>query len=131
MKWVELIEAAQKARESAYVPYSNFKVGAALRTTTGKIYTGCNVENAAYSVTCCAERVAIFSAIAAGERDFLDMAIIADTDRPVSPCGSCRQVMREFFDGIMNIYLSNIEQHTKIVKMKQLLPFSYNDDDLS
>lgn len=128
---LELIETAKNARESAYVPYSNFKVGAALRTTTGKVYTGCNVENAAYPVTCCAERVAIFSAIAAGERDFLDMAIIADTDRPVSPCGSCRQVMSEFFDGTMHIYLSNIEQNIKTVKMKDLLPFSFNADDLT
>ena len=130
MKLLELIETAKRIRENAYTPYSSFKVGAALRTTAGKIYTGCNIENAAYPVTCCAERVAIFSAIAAGERDFLDMAIIADTNRPVSPCGSCRQVMSEFFDESMHIYLSNLEQNTKTVKMKDLLPFSFHADDL-
>lgn len=126
---LELIRKAKESREKAYVPYSHFKVGAALRTSAGKIYTGCNIENAAYPVTCCAERVAIFSAIAAGERDFLDMAVIADSKRPVPPCGSCRQVMSEFFDESMTVYLSNLEQHIKTVKMKDLLPFSFNADD--
>ncbi len=127
---LELIEEAKKIRKNAYVPYSKFKVGAALRTTTGKIYTGCNIENAAYPVTCCAERVAIFSAIAAGEREFSDMAVIADTKRPVPPCGSCRQVMSEFFDESMNIHLSNLKQNIKTVKMKELLPFSFDENDL-
>lgn|SRR5690625_1373792 len=127
---IQLIEKAKEIRENAHVPYSKFKVGAALRTTTGKIYTGCNIENAAYPVTCCAERVAIFTAVAAGERDFLDMAVIADTKRPVPPCGSCRQVMSEFFDESMKIYLSNLEQNIKTVKMKELLPFSFAESDL-
>lgn len=127
---LELIEEARKIREHAHVPYSKFKVGAALRTTSGKIYTGCNIENAAYPVTCCAERVAIFSAISAGERAFSDMAVIADTERPVPPCGSCRQVMSEFFDKSMEIHLSNLEQDIKTVKMKELLPFSFDANDL-
>src|SRR5690625_4668665 len=127
---IQLIEEAKKMRENAHVPYSKFKVGAALRTTSGKIYTGCNIENAAYPVTCCAERVAIFTAIAAGERDFLDMAVIADTKRPVPPCGSCRQVMSEFFDESMEIHLSNLEKNVKTVKMQELLPFSFDANDL-
>ena len=127
---IQLIEKAKKMREHAHVPYSKFKVGAALRTTSGKIYTGCNIENAAYPVTCCAERVAIFTAVAAGERDFLDMAVIADTKRPVPPCGSCRQVMSEFFGEEMEIHLSNLEKNIKTVKMKDLLPFSFDANDL-
>lgn len=127
---LQLIEEAKKIREHAHVPYSKFKVGAALRTTTGNIYTGCNIENAAYPVTCCAERVAIFTAIAAGERGFSEMAVIADTKRPVPPCGSCRQVMSEFFDESMEIHLSNLEQNIKTVKMKELLPFSFAANDL-
>src|SRR5690625_342509 len=127
---LELIREAKVIRENAYVPYSNFKVGAALRTKTGKIYTGCNIENSSYPVTCCAERVAIFSAIAQGEQDFLDMAVIADTEGPVSPCGSCRQVMSEFFDESMKIYLTNLEQDIKIIKMNEVLPFSFNADVL-
>lgn len=127
----ELIEEAKKIRKNAHVPYSKFKVGAALLTVTGKIYTGCNIENAAYPVTCCAERVAIFSAIAAGEREFSSMAVVADTKRPVPPCGSCRQVMSEFFDDSMEIHLSNVEQQIKTVKMEELLPFSFDANDLS
>lgn len=126
----QLIKEAKKIREHAYVPYSKFKVGAALRATSGEVYTGCNIENAAYPVTCCAERVAIFAAIAAGERNFSDMAVIADTNRPVPPCGSCRQVMSEFFDSSMEIHLSNLEYDIKTVTMKELLPFSFDANDL-
>ena len=92
-----LIIEAKKAREKAYVPYSKFRVGAALLTKSGKVFSGCNIENAAYSVCCCAERVAIFKAISDGETEFIEMAVAADTVRPVPPCGACRQVMSEFF----------------------------------
>src|SRR5699024_4730200 len=85
-----LIKEAIKIRDKAYVPYSSFPVGAAVLTESGNIYTGCNIENAAYPVSCCAERVAIFKAIANGEKTFQAMAVVADTNRPVPPCGSCR-----------------------------------------
>lgn len=92
----KLLEEAIQIRSRAYVPYSQFPVGAALLTSSGKIYTGCNIENAAYPSTCCAERVAIFKAISDGETEFEEMAVAADTKRPVPPCGTCRQVMSEF-----------------------------------
>jgi cytidine deaminase len=126
----QLIKEAEKMRNNAYVPYSNFRVGAALRTGAGKVYTGCNIENAAYPVTCCAERVAIFNALAAGEKDFSEMAVIADTDRPIPPCGSCRQVMSEFFDESMEIHLANLKHEVRTVTMKELLPFSFHANDL-
>src|SRR5690625_3231886 len=91
----KLIEQAKHIREKAYTPYSNFNVGAALLTKSGEIYTGCNIENASYPVSCCAERVAIFNAISEGHKQFQGMAVVADTNGPVSPCGSCRQVMAE------------------------------------
>jgi cytidine deaminase len=126
----QLIEEAIKIREKAYVPYSKFPVGAALLTNAGKIYTGCNIENAAFPVTCCAERVAIFKAISDGEVAFSEMAVAADTKRPVPPCGSCRQVMSEFFDPKMSIYLTNLEHEMKTVTVEDLLPFSFQPEDL-
>lgn len=127
----KLIIEAKNAREHAYVPYSNFAVGAAVLTTSGIIYTGCNVENAAYPDTCCAERIAIFKAISAGERDFSAMAVIADSNRPVPPCGSCRQVMSEFFKEDMQIYLSTLTGNIKTFLIHELLPFSFQSTDLT
>jgi cytidine deaminase len=126
----ELMNKAIEIRERAYVPYSKFKVGAALLTKSGKVYTGCNIENAAYPVSLCAERVAIFKAISEGETDFVEMAVVADTERPVPPCGSCRQVMSEFFDSDMNVYLTNLNSNTMTVKMEELLPFSFQKTDM-
>lgn len=126
----QLIKQAIQVREKAYVPYSKFPVGAALLTKSGKIYTGCNIENAAYPVSCCAERVAIFKAIAEGETAFSEMAVAADTKRPVPPCGSCRQVMSEFFDQTMNIHLTNLNHEIKTISMEALLPFSFQPADL-
>ncbi|MBM7598396.1 cytidine deaminase [Virgibacillus halotolerans] len=126
----QLIEEAIKMREKAYVPYSKFPVGAALVTKSGKVYTGCNIENAAFPVTCCAERVAIFKAIADGEVVFSEMAVAAETKRPVPPCGSCRQVMSEFFDPKMRIHLTNLEYEIKTVSVEDLLPFSFQPEDL-
>lgn len=126
----KLIDEAIKIRNNAYVPYSKFPVGAALLTKSGKLYTGCNIENAAFPVTCCAERVAIFKAISDGEKEFAEMAVAADTKRPVPPCGSCRQVMSEFFDQAMNIHLTNMNKETKTVSMEKLLPFSFQPTDL-
>ncbi|WP_405101889.1 cytidine deaminase [Oceanobacillus sp. FSL H7-0719] len=125
-----LIDEAINIRNKAYVPYSKFQVGAALLTKSGKIYTGCNIENAAYPVSCCAERVAIFKAISEGETEFVEMAVAADTERPVPPCGSCRQVMSEFFTPDMEIHLTNLKKHVKSFSMESLLPFSFGNDDL-
>lgn len=127
----ELIEKAIEVRKLAYVPYSKFAVGAALRTSSGKVYTGCNVENASYSLTCCAERVAIFKAISEGETKFVEMAVAANTDRPVPPCGACRQVMSEFFPKTMEIHLANLNNELKTFTMESLLPFSFDMEDLS
>lgn len=117
-----LIREAKIARERAYAPYSNFKVGAALYTKSEKIYDGCNVENASYSLTCCAERVAIFKAISEGEKEFLALAVIANTDQPVSPCGACRQVMSEFFTDDVEIYLANLSGKVKKTTINDLMP---------
>lgn len=127
----KLIKEAKLAREGAYTPYSSFKVGAALLSESGKIYTGCNIENAAYPVSCCAERVAIFKAISSGEKIFKQMAVVADTDRPVSPCGSCRQVMAEFFKGDMPIYLANLQNKVQKTNIEELLPASFQSSDLN
>ncbi|GAA0423246.1 MAG: cytidine deaminase [Bacillota bacterium] len=127
----ELVKKAIRIRDNAYVPYSNFPVGAVLKAKSGKLYTGCNIENAAYPVSCCAERVAIFKAIAEGEKEFTEMAVAADTDRPVPPCGSCRQVMSEFFTADMKIHLTNLKEDTKTVTMEELLPFSFQPSDLN
>lgn len=127
----KLIEEAIKMKEHAYVPYSKFPVGAALLTKTGKVYTGCNIENAAYPVTCCAERVAIFKAISEGETTFTEMAVAANTDRPVPPCGSCRQVMAEFFSENMEIHMTNVKRDHISLPMKELLPLSFQTNDLT
>ncbi|SIS37224.1 cytidine deaminase [Salimicrobium flavidum] len=127
----KLIEKAKDIRERAYVPYSKFPVGAALLTKSGEIYEGVNIENAAYPTTCCAERVAIFKAVADGHYDFETLAVIADTDRPVPPCGSCRQVMSEFFAPDTPVHTANLSGKTKTMTMAELLPFSFTPDDLS
>lgn len=92
----DLVEAAKAARENAYAPYSGYHVGAALLTSAGEVYTGTNVENASYGLTICAERVAIAYAVAQGERDFVAIAIVTESDPPATPCGACRQVLAEF-----------------------------------
>src|SRR5699024_10029497 len=113
------------AMERAYAPYSKFKVGAALLTNNGTIYTGCNIENSSYSLTCCAERVAIFTAIANNERDFNKLAIIANSEHPVSPCGACRHVMSECFTQTMPIILANTKGDYEETTLEQLLPNSF------
>lgn len=126
----ELIEKAKIARQHAYTPYSEFTVGAALLTATNQVFIGCNIENAAYPVTCCAERVALFSAIAAGEKKFKKIVVVADTKRPIPPCGACRQVMTEFFLPETEIYLSNLQNEIEQWTMEKLLPSSFNSRDL-
>ncbi|MPN10244.1 Cytidine deaminase [bioreactor metagenome] len=125
----ELIKAARAARENAYVPYSKFKVGAAVLSKSGKVYVGCNVENASYGLTNCAERTAIFTAVSAGETDLAVLAVVADTIGPTAPCGSCRQVMAEF--GISKIILCNIKGESRVVTLDDLLPYSFTKNDLT
>ena len=106
-----LIQSAVKAKEKAYAPYSGFRVGASILTKSGKIYTGCNVENASYSLTICAERVAVFKAVSDGEIDFKTIAIAFDSEKFIYPCGACRQVLAEFSPNI-NIILVNVNGKT-------------------
>ena len=127
----KLIEEAKIVREKAYVPYSHFPVGAALLTKEGEIYTGCNVENAAYPSSCCAERITIFNAISDGHINFMEMAVVADTVRPVSPCGSCRQVMVEFFSPDMKLHLANLKEESFTLTMESLLPHAFQSKDLN
>lgn len=122
----QLIKEAKLARQKAYAPYSNFKVGAALYTKSNKIFHGCNIENSSYSLTCCAERTAIFKAISEGETEFLALAVVANTDEPVSPCGACRQVMAEFFSDEVEIYLSNLSDEVKKTVVSELLPDGFH-----
>ncbi|TWH48819.1 cytidine deaminase [Sporomusa sp. KB1] len=123
----ELVKAAISAREQAYVPYSGFKVGAAVQGKSGRIYSGCNIENASYGLSNCAERTAIFKAISEGEQELIAIAVVADTPGPVSPCGACRQVMAEF--GIRNILLTNLNGKQRTVTIEELLPFSFTKGD--
>ncbi|SDX72679.1 MULTISPECIES: cytidine deaminase [Salimicrobium] len=127
----ELIQKAIDIRKRAYVPYSEFPVGAAVLTKSGEVYEGVNIENAAYPTSCCAERVAIFKAVADGHYDFETLAVTADTDRPVPPCGSCRQVMSEFFDSDTVIHTTNVKGQIKSMTMEELLPFSFTPEDLN
>ena len=121
----ELIEAARKVREKAYAPYSNFKVGAAVRTKSGKIYTGCNVESASYGLTVCAERVAVWKAVSEGEKEFTEISVVADTEELTPPCGVCRQIIWEF-GGDIPITFSNLNGKTETVKMSELLPRAFD-----
>jgi cytidine deaminase len=115
-----LIDAAIKARLAAYAPYSNFQVGAALLCENGDIFTGCNVENLSYGLTICAERNAMFAAVAAGQQKFQAIAIAADTDKAISPCGACRQVMCEFGD--FPVLLANLRGEVVESTVGELLP---------
>jgi cytidine deaminase len=120
MNETKLIEKAIEAMHKAYAPYSSFKVGAALLTKSGRIFTGCNVENASFGLSICAERVAIFSAVSAGELQFEKLVVVANTDSPVSPCGACRQVMSEFGD--FEVLLVNTRGEVVRTRVSELLP---------
>ena len=124
-----LIEAAKQARENAHAPYSNFRVGAALRSTSGRIFGGCNVENATYGLTMCAERVAIFKAISEGERGFSAIAVITDTEAPTPPCGACRQLIWEFC-GDIPVSMANLAGKSEVMQMRELLPRAFDDSNL-
>lgn len=125
----QLIERARLARESAYAPYSHFSVGAALLAADGEVYHGSNVENLSFGLTVCAERVALFSAVAAGKRDFTGLALVTDTPEPVTPCGACRQVLHEFAPNLW-VVTANLRGQHKMFNLRELLPFSF-DAELS
>jgi cytidine deaminase len=126
----QLMERAKNARELAYVPYSNFQVGAALLTRDGEVFSGCNIENSGYSMTNCAERTAFFKAISEGHREFKALAVVADTPGPVSPCGACRQVISEFCDGDMPVYLTNLQGDVAETTVRELLPGAFKAEDM-
>jgi cytidine deaminase len=121
-----LIAAARRARRRAVAPYSKFKVGAALETEDGTVIEGCNVENASYGLTMCAERVAMFSALAQGHRKFRRIAVVADTNAPTPPCGPCRQILWEF-GGDLEVILANLRRVTGNHRMADLLPLPFDD----
>lgn len=123
----ELLEQARIARSSAYVPYSRFQVGAALLTHDGRVFHGCNVENAAYGLCNCAERTALFSAIANGYKpgDFAALAVVADTEGPVAPCGACRQVIIELGMPDLPVILGNMKSDVEVTSAAGLLPGAF------
>ena len=125
----ELFEKAKAARENAYVPYSEFPLGAALLTSDGKIFTGCNIEIANYGLTNCAERTAIFKAVSEGFKDFEAIIVVSGTDKPVTPCGSCRQVISEFGDNI-EVIMMNLEGEEINSNIKELLPGAFKQEDI-
>ncbi|MDF2556348.1 MAG: cdd [Bacillales bacterium] len=127
----KLMEEAKKARLMAYAPYSKFLVGAALLTEDGEVFHGCNIENAGYSLTNCAERTAIFSAIAKGKKKFSKLAVVCDTERPGSPCGACRQVISEFFTPNAEIILTNLKGDVQLTTITELLPGAFTPEDLN
>jgi cytidine deaminase len=128
-EYERLIQEAEKAREKAYTPYSKFKVGAAILCDDGKIFSGCNIENASFGLTICAERVAIFKAISEGSTKIIAIAVIGNTNKPCSPCGACRQVISEFGEDIPLI-MTNLKGEVKIKKIKELLPEAFGKNDL-
>jgi cytidine deaminase len=121
----DLIEAAREARRHAHATYSNFKVGAALETADGTVIGGCNIENATYGLTVCAERVAMFKALSEGHRTFRRIAVVADTRAPTPPCGACRQILWEF-GGDLEVVLANLERETGRHQLSALLPVPFD-----
>jgi cytidine deaminase len=123
-----LIRQAAAVREHAYAPYSNYAVGAALLAASGRVYAGCNVENAVYPLSLCAERVAVFQAVCAGERRFVAIAVV--TQNGGAPCGSCRQVLREFGEGTL-VLIADVDGNVRETTVAELLPDSFSAEDLS
>jgi cytidine deaminase len=126
----DLIQAATKAREKSYSPYSKFAVGAAVQTSTGEIFGGCNIENASYGLSMCAERNAIFNAVSAGHQDLVAIAVIGQTDGPISPCGACRQVISEFLPQQAPVYLTNLVGNTVTTTVADILPGAFLKGEL-
>ena len=120
-----LISAASRARENAHAPYSQFRVGAALRANSGRIFTGCNIENSSFGLTVCAERVAVFKALSEGERRFDAIAVVADTERLTPPCGACRQILWEFCRDA-EVVLANLNGQITMRRVPDLLPDAFD-----
>ena len=124
----DLVALAKEARERAYAPYSHFAVGAALLAESGQVYAGCNVENSSYGLSICAERVALFKAVAAGDRRFKAIAVVTET--MATPCGSCRQVLAEFGEGELQVIVADPEGQMKIYTLGELLPATFTSKHL-
>lgn len=124
-----LLAEAEAAREQAYVPYSRFRVGAALVTESGRIVRGCNIENASFGLTNCAERTALFTAVAMGEKDIATMAVVADTEALTTPCGACRQVMVELAPRA-RVIIGNLKGDVMVTSSRDLLPGAFTTDEL-
>lgn len=127
----KLIDGATKMLEKAYVPYSHFPVGASLLTSEGEIYNGCNIENASFGLSNCAERTAIFKAVSEGEKQFDYLVVTGGTEDPISPCGACRQVMVEFFEPDMPVLLTNTKGDKFETTVKELLPGAFRSEDMN
>ena len=127
MATTDLIELAVEVSKQAYVPYSHFPVGAVLLTKNGDIYTGVNIENASFGLINCGERTAIFKAVSEGARDFKELIVYGQTEKPISPCGACRQVMAEFFEPDLPVTLVSQNKSTVVMTVKDLLPYSFTD----
>ena len=123
--WAALVDAARRARERAVAPFSTFKVGAALQTADGTIVTGCNIENATYGLTICAERVALFKALSAGQRDFVAIAVVTDAPTPTPPCGACRQLLWEYCGNIA-VHLRSLKGSSKVYQLAELFPYPFD-----
>ena len=127
----ELIAIAEKAKHKSLSNYSHFRVGAALQTKEGKVFQGTNIENASFSLTMCAERTALFTALVEGEREFKSIAITSDSKNFISPCGACRQVLYEHCGGDLEVIMTNGNGDERILKLKELLPYGFSDEDLT
>ena len=127
MATTELIDLAVEVSQQAYVPYSHFPIGAVLLTKDGEIYTGVNIENASFGLTNCGERTAIFKAVSEGAREFQELIIYGQTEKPISPCGACRQVMAEFLEPDLPVTLVSKDKSTVVMTVKELLPYSFTD----
>src|SRR5512133_390911 len=121
----DLVAIARQARERAHASYSHFKVGAALETADGRVFTGCNIENATYGLTICAERVAVFKAVSEGHETFTRIAVVADTEEPTPPCGPCRQILWEFA-GDIEVILANLHEEKGRYRLRDLLPLPFD-----
>jgi cytidine deaminase len=130
MDFKDLIEIGKKARENAYAPYSKLRIGSAVLTKNGKVYSGCNVENSVFGLSCCAEQVAIFKAVSDGNKDIITIAVVSDATNPIVPCGACRQVMVEFNQEI-KVILATISGKIDVYRVSDLLPesFHFNVDE--
>ena len=127
MATTELINLVVEVSQHAYVPYSHFPVSAVLVTKDDQIYTGVNIENASFGLTNCGERTAIFKAVSEGAREFKELIIYGQTEKPISPCGACRQIMAEFFEPDLPVTLVSKDKSTVVMTVKELLPYSFTD----